>query len=190
MKQFIKKIKENKILNIITKIIKTILYVILIGLLFVILVQKVSRNNLSLGGIKIFTVVTGSMKPEYVEGDMLVSKEVAPETIKVGDNVVYQGEKGDMSGLIVTHKVISVREENGKYYFKTKGIANEIVDPEISEDQIYGKIIYKMGFLSILSRLMLNIYAYYILATIMGLLVSIQVVKIIYDNDDEEEQEQ
>ena len=73
MKQFIKKIKENKVINIISKIIKTIIYIILIGLLFVILVQKVSRNNLSLGGIKIFTVVTGSMKPEYVEGDMLVS---------------------------------------------------------------------------------------------------------------------
>ena len=41
---------------------------------------------------------------------MLVSKEVAPETIKVGDNVVYKGEKGDMTGLIVTHKVIEVRE--------------------------------------------------------------------------------
>lgn len=128
------------------------------------------------------------MKPEYVEGDMLVSKEVAPETIKVGDNVVYKGEKGDMTGLIVTHKVIEVREENGKYYFTTKGTANEIEDPEINEDQIYGKIIYKMGFLSFLSRVMLNIYAYYILATIMGLLVSIQVVKIIYDNDDEEKE--
>ena len=45
-----------------------------------------------------------------------------------------------------------------------------------------------MGFLSLLSRVMLNIYAYYILATIMGLLVSIQVVKIIYDNDDEEQE--
>ena len=188
MKQFIKKIKENKVINIISKIIKTIIYIILIGLLFVILVQKVSRNDLSLGGIKIFTVVTGSMKPEYVEGDMLVSKEVAPETIKVGDNVVYKGEKGDMTGLIVTHKVTKIREENGKYYFTTKGTANEIEDPEINEDQIYGKIIYKMGFLSFLSRVMLNIYAYYILATIMGLLVSIQVVKIIYDNDDEEKE--
>ena len=64
MKQLIKKIKENKVLNIISKIIKTIIYIILIGLLFVILVQKVSRNDLSLGGIKIFTVVTGAMKPE------------------------------------------------------------------------------------------------------------------------------
>ena len=64
MKQLIKKIKENKVLNIISKIIKTIIYIILIGLLFVILVQKVSRNDLSLGGIKIFAVVTGAMKPE------------------------------------------------------------------------------------------------------------------------------
>lgn len=189
MKKLIKKIKENKILNIILKIIRTILYIILLGLLFVIVVQKVSRNDLSLGGIKIFTVVTGSMNPEYKVGDMLISKEIDPQTIKIGDNVVYKGEKGDMEGLIITHQVISIREENGTYYFTTKGLANEIEDPEISEEQIYGKIVYKMKFLSVLSKIMLNVYAYYFLATIMGLLVSVQVVKIMYDEDDEEEQE-
>lgn len=185
MKGIIKKIKENKVLNIITKIIKAILYILLLGLLFVILVQKVSKNDLSLGGIKIFTVVTGSMQPEYSIGDMLISKEVDPSTIKVGDNVVYKGEKGDMKELTVTHKVISIREENNTHYYVTKGIANEIEDPEISETQIYGKIIYKMHFFSFLSRIMLNIYAYYFLATILGLLVSIQVVKIVYEEDEE-----
>ncbi|MDO4341773.1 MAG: signal peptidase I [bacterium] len=188
MKKLMKKIQNNKMLLTLTKIAKIIIYVILIALLFVIVVQKVSKNNLSIGGIKIFTVITGSMKPEYVEGDMLVSKVVDPSTIKIGDNVVYHGEKGDMAGLTVTHKVIDIRKENGKYFFKTKGTSNEIEDPEISESQLYGKIIYKMGFLSFLSRIMLNIYVYYTLVTIMGLLVSIQVVKIIYDKDEDEQE--
>lgn len=187
MKKLIDKIKNNKVLSIIFKIIKVIVYIVLIALLFVIVVQKVTRNNFSIGGVKVFTVVTGSMKPEYVEGDMLISKSVPSSEIKVGDNVVYHGEKGDMAGKTVTHKVIDIREENGVVYYKTKGTANQIEDPEIKYDQIYGKIVFKLPLLSKLSRLMLNVYAYYILTTIMGLLVSIQLVRVIFDKENDEE---
>ena len=190
MKQFIKKIKENKVINIISKIIKTIIYIILIGLLFVILVQKVSRNNLSLGGIKIFTVVTGSMKPEYQIGDIIVTKKVPAEELKVGDNVTYLGEKLDMAGLIVTHKIMNVRQADGKYYFITKGTANEIADPEINYSQIYGKVTYHTVVLSFIGRVMTNIIAYYAMFTVVGVLASYQIVKIIFEKEEDELEEQ
>lgn len=186
MKDMVNGIKNNKFLRGIFVLVKIILYVVLIGLLFVVVVQKVTKNNFSIGGVKVFTVVTGSMKPEYVEGDMLISKKVLSSEINVGDNVVYRGEKGDMAGKTVTHKVMEVREENGVTYYVTKGSANEFADPEISYNQVYGKIVCRIPILSELSRLMLNVYAYYILTTIMGLLVSIQLVRVIYDKDEDE----
>ena len=40
-----------------------------------------------------FAVITESMKPKYIKGDVLISKKVDPKTIKEGDVVVYLGKK-------------------------------------------------------------------------------------------------
>lgn len=84
-----------------------------------------------------------------------------------------------LRGKIVTHKIIEKREENGKLFFTTKGIANEEADPEISEDQIYGKIVYKTIILSFISKIINNIYAFYFLIFIP---IAIIICKLIIDN--------
>lgn len=183
------RIKNNKLIYIISLLIKFIIYAVLIMLLFIIVVQKISSNEFSIGGIKVFTVISGSMKPEYNVGDMLISKDVNPSTLKVGDSVVYRGEKGDMAGLTVTHKIISVREEGGTYYFVTKGNANLIEDPEISSNQILGKIIYKTVIFSFLSRVLLNIYVFYFFCVVVGIIFSYQVIRIMVDDEEVEDNE-
>ena len=180
-------IMNNLAVKTIYYAIKTIVTVILLMLLLVILVQKVSKNNLSVGGYRVFMIVSGSMVPEYNIGDILVSKEVEPSTINLNDNVVYRGEKGDMAGITVTHKVVGKSLQNGVYHFITKGVANEIADPEITQSQIYGKIIYKTVLFSVLSTFMLNPVAYYLIFIVIGLLVSYQIVKIIYEDEDDDD---
>lgn len=174
-----KNILDNKVLRIIGKIIYILLYVIVLLILLVVLIQRFSSNDISIAGFRIFNVATGSMVPEYQVGDILVSKEIEPEKVEIGDDIVYEGEKGDFKDRIVTHRVISKREENGKYYFTTKGIANEEADPEISQDQIYGKIIYKSVVLSLISKVINNIYAFYFLIFVP---ITIIICKIIVDN--------
>ena len=174
-----KKILENKALRIIGKIIYVLLYIIVLITLLVVLIQRFSNNNLTIAGFRIFNVATGSMIPEYNVGDILVSKEINPEDLQIGDNIVYMGEKQDFAGKLVTHQIIDKREENGKLYFTTKGIANAEADPEISEDQIYGKIVYKTIILSFISRIINNIYAFYFLIFIP---IAIIICKIIVDN--------
>ena len=133
------------------------------------------------------------MEPKYTIGDILISKKVSMSEINIGDDVTYQGTSGDMAGKVVTHSVINKSSENGVTYFITKGLANDLADPQIDETQIYGKVIYKTVFLSFLGRIMSNIVAYYILFIIVGLLVSYQIVKIIYEiryeEDDGEEKQ-
>lgn len=165
-----KKILDNKVIKIIGKIIYVLLYIIILVTLLVVLTQRFSNNNFTIVGFRIFNVATGSMVPEYNVGDILISKEIDPNELQVGDNIVYQGEKQDFKGKIVTHKIIEKREENGKLFFTTKGIANEEADPEISEDQIYGKIVYKT---------INNIYAFYFLIFIP---IAIIICKLIIDN--------
>ena len=46
----------------------------------------------------------------------------------------------NFNNLVVTHRIISERKEGSKYFFVTQGVANTGEDPEISEDNIYGKV--------------------------------------------------
>ena len=141
-----KKLKDFKTKienNIIYKILRGLLYVFVALLLVVIVVQKITHNNLSFGGFRVFMIVSESMKDEYNIGDILISKHVEAEDINIGDNITYLGSSGSFSGLVITHKVVEKRQIGDKYHFVTKGLANPISDPEITYDQVYGKVIYK-----------------------------------------------
>ena len=192
MKNLINKIKNNKAFKITYGIIKAIVTVILLVVLAVIIIQRVSNNEISVGGYRIYTVITPSMYPEYRVGDILVSKETEPEEVKVGDNVVYLGEEDDFKDKIVTHKVISIRKdkETGKINFITKGLNNIIEDPEIDEDQLYGVVVYKTLFLSFISRIMTSMVGCFAIFAIVMLVVSVQIViNIFFDGDDEDDEE-
>lgn len=189
MKKLITKIKENKVLKITYNFIKTIVMIVLVLVLAVILIQRVTNNKLSLGGYRIYTVVTRSMEPKYKVGDILISKEKNPQDIEIGDNVVYLGKEADFKNKIVTHKVIKINkdETTGKINFTTKGINNIVEDPEINEDQIYGVVTYKTVFLSYISRIMTSTVGCFIIFTIVTLFVSIQVVINIFSDDEDDE---
>lgn len=193
MKKIVNKIKNNKILSFLYKTIKFIVTFVLLIVLAVIIIQRVSDNKISLGGYRVYTVVTQSMFPEYRVGDILISKEVNPNGIKVGDNVVYLGKKDDFKDKIVTHKVLSINEDEktGKLNFVTKGINNIIEDPEISEEQIYGVVAYKTIFLSFISRIMTSMVGTFVLFAIVTLFVSVQIViNIFFDDEDDEDDNQ
>lgn len=193
MKDLISKIKNNKILSIIYGILRCIVTIMLLIVLAVIIIQRVTNNELSLGGYRIYTVVTQSMYPEYKVGDILVSKETKPSEIKVGDNVVYLGEKDDFKDKIVTHKVVNIKKDldSNKLIFTTKGLNNIIEDPEINEEQLYGVVVYKTIFFSFISRIMTSMVGCFVLFAIATLIISIQIViNIFYDEDDEDDEDQ
>jgi len=178
----------KKSIKITIKIIKAILTCFLIVVLLVILVQRFSRNNLSVGGIRIFNIVSESMTPDYQIGDILISKKVSAKNINIGDNVTYIGTDDKVKGLVITHAVIGKRLENGKYYFTTKGIANSLEDPEISEDEVYGKVVYKTIIFSLFGRAMNNVIAYYGLFVVVGVYLSYQLVAGFFLKDDGNEE--
>lgn len=155
------KIRENKVLKISGAVLYYVSLMVIIAILVVVIIQRVSNNNISVGGARIFNVATGSMVPKYEVGDILISKTVDLDKIKVGDDVVYLGNKDSFAGKVVTHEVIEIEEENGQYKFHTKGIANDTEDPVVSGSQIYGVIIYKVKILSFISKIIANIYAFY-----------------------------
>lgn len=148
-------------IKVLWKIIKFILIALLLLVFIVIIVQRISNNKMSVAGYGVYTVVSESMVPEYQIFDMLFAKKTNPTDINVGDDVVYQGKEGDFAGKIVTHRVIKKRGAPGAYTFTTKGIANDLEDPEIDSSQVMGKVLFKSKILSLISKVLSNSYGFY-----------------------------
>ena len=86
----LKKIINNKVFKIIGNIIYTICFLLVLSILIVVCIQRFSNNNITIGGMRIFSVVTGSMIPKYEIGDIIISKEIDASEINVGDDITYK----------------------------------------------------------------------------------------------------
>lgn len=174
-------------MRIMLRILKNIITIFLCVVLLLVLFQKFSKNKLVLGNIYIFQVVSESMMPEYKIGDIIVTKKTNPSSLKIGDDVTYIGSSESVKGMTITHRIISERIENGKYFFVTKGINNPIEDAEISEDNLFGKVVYKTILFSFVGRLMTNIVVYYILFVSVGVAFSYEVISSFVIKDKEKD---
>lgn len=158
-----KKLRENKLFKITKGIINIILMIFCILFVFVVCLQRFSNNELSFFDYRMFTVASGSMRPKYDIGDVLIAKKVAPEEIKVGDSISYLGKRGNFNGMIITHQVIEIEKEaNNNYIYHTKGLTNLVEDPIVEYDQVYGKIIYKSYILSFIYMIVSSRYGMFL----------------------------
>ena len=125
------------------KILKIIIYILLVIVLIytlLILVQKIVWKDKipEIFGIKNFIVSSGSMSPTINVGDLIFIKD--NEEIENQDIISFR-----IKDSIITHRIIEIKEENGKKQFKTKGDANDSEDEElINESNIEGKYIFKI----------------------------------------------
>ena len=169
------------------KKIGKILYKIMIGFIIFIMIwavlQKVSNNKFAICGIKIFTVITGSMIPVYNIGDIIIVKEESAEKLKINDDIVYNGEKGNVRNKTITHRIVEInKKEDGDYRIVTKGVANTARDPEINQTQVIGKVIGKVTIVNWILRVITNIYVWMLIPVFM--LVKLNVKKLKnYENN-------
>ena len=155
--------KKNKVINIIRTILNVVIGVVLAAFIVVVCLQRFSDNKISFFNYRMFTVVSESMKPKYDIGDVLIAKEIEPSKIKVGDTISYQGMTGDLANKVITHQVVKIEiDENGKYLFHAKGLANIVEDPVLSEDQVYGVVVYKSFVLSLVYRIVGTSIGFYL----------------------------
>lgn len=87
--------------------------------------------GLRLAGFRTFTVMSGSMEPNYPVGSMLYVSPVDYHTLKVGDVISYVANDDK---VVVTHRIaeIVVDENDANVWrFRTKGDANESPDANL-----------------------------------------------------------
>jgi signal peptidase len=91
-------------------------------------------------------VASGSMTPKISKGDVVIVKQIKQgsinyEDIKVGDILAYKH-----NNIIVVHRIINIVNDNNKYYFYTKGDANDFEDNfKIEEDNLIGIVKFKIN---------------------------------------------
>ena len=171
--------KEAKVIfKILSVIVKTILGICIVAVFSVIFVQRVSNNKFNIGGYSIYTIISPSMAPEYNVFDMIVAQKTDTDTLKKGDVIVYMGEVDDFKDKIVTHRIDKVYSGHKK--FVTKGDANDYPDPEITAEQIMGKVSKKLVILSFLSHIVNNIYGFYFIVFVpIVVIIFIEVMESI-----------
>ena len=177
------------ILKSIWSLFRTIVTIILVILIAVIVTQRVSNNQKAIAGFRVFNVITESMVPEYKVGDTILTKTVNPSELKIGDDITYMGKKDPFKGMIITHRIVKIeKQEDGKYLIQTKGLANDIEDPEINESQVYGKVIYKIKTISFLNGIIGNLFGMYFAIFIpFGIITFVEF--ILYKRDKETEED-
>ena len=187
----LRKILDSKYFQIPFKIVKFIIFLILIVYLAFIIVQRISGNQ-SIFGYRIFAVATGSMVPDYNVNDVLAIKEVDHDELQVGDDITYLGERQDVNGKIVTHRIIDIKTIDGKKTYITKGINNITEDPSIEDDQIYGKVMGKIPIVTEINHIIKNQYGFFFLifiplVTVIFLEIADTVTEIKHEKKDVEE---
>ena len=124
--------KSSDKLNNTLTVIGIIMCVILIPMLIVnctlIVKSFINKDEVpSIGGTMPFIVLTDSMYPDIKSGDLIICKEIAPEDIEVGDVISFYDPAGNGTS-VVTHKVVEIIDEEGKLFFRTRGINNNTDD--------------------------------------------------------------
>lgn len=80
----------------------------------------------TLGLMKPLVVISGSMEPQIMTGDLLIDTPVAMEDVEVGDVLSL---RDDVTDRLVTHRVIEVTEQaDGSWHVRMQGDANDSPD--------------------------------------------------------------
>ena len=155
--------KRKGALKKIWSFLEGIITILIVVTCLIIITQRLSDNEDSFMGYRLFKVETGSMIPKYNINDVILVTEKEPKDIKEGDDLVYVGLDGEYAGRIITHQVVRVEKKGVETEFYTKGLANNAEDPVVHAEQVIGVVKTKIQTLTLITNILLNPYSLYFL---------------------------
>ena len=140
--------------------------VVIIAVIFALLLA-----GARLVGLQVFTVLSGSMEPNYHVGSSIYVKEVEPASLKVGDAISFMISEN----TVATHRIIEVLpdEDNPNVIrFRTKGDNNSIPDTNpVHCNNVLGKVVGTIPLLGYVSDYVQNPPGTYIALGVAFILV-------------------
>ena len=124
-------------------------------------------------GLRVYTVMSGSMEPSYPTGALIYVKEIDPLTLRENDVITYHVNES----LTVTHRIVDIvfdSENSDSVCFRTKGDANNVADEIlVKPDNIIGISVFTIPYLGYLAQFIQNPPGRYIA-------LSVSVIIILY----------
>ena len=184
----IKTKKRISIKSIILKALIAFFAVLLLIILFTLLVyfvelksnEKSKKRTLPL--FNVYVIVSPSMEPKINVKDAVIVRRIKPQKLKKNDIITFVSKSNKYQGLTITHRIIDVKKEGKKYYFKTKGDNNNAPDNGyITSDDIYGKTILILPKLGYLQTFLGNAYGWILLVLFPCIVVIIIDIIKLYE---------
>ena len=166
------------------KVIKTLKIgvIIILAIIFIMLLTIFIKGQVNeekypdLFGYKSMIVLSGSMEPTIMKGDLIIVKKVNSNYLKAKDIIAFRNK----DKTITSHRIINVDEIDSKLYFKTKGDNNNTMDegvvvakdiegiyvsriPELGNFLMYIQTI--QGFITVTMFLLLIFSIYYFISS-------------------------
>ena len=88
-------------------------------------------------GVRPLVVAGISMEPAYERGDLALIREVEPESLEVGDVIVFT-----LRSTATIHRIIEIEDTAEGLRFTTQGDNVSRPDPPIAADAVEGKVVF------------------------------------------------
>ena len=135
-----------KVISKVLKIGSYCLFGLIIGMSLFVLTLRFLGESPSIFGYSFYYVLTQSMEPEIMAGEMILGKATDPEDLEVGDVITYIGQSGSLKDKMITHKIVEINGDE----ITTQGVANDVAAPPISPDQVLSRYVTKIPYAGML----------------------------------------
>ena len=108
---------------------------------------RASKGDFTPSKFNGYVVLTGSMEPNIMTNDVVITKKVEGSKLKIGDVITFKSSDARFYGAVITHRIIEIYQEPAttKYSYKTQGDNNNVADSAlVYDDNIFGKVILRI----------------------------------------------
>lgn len=156
-------------------------------LVVLIVVATVLMVGVRLFGLQVFSVLSGSMEPEYKTGSLIYVKEVDPYELATGDVITFMVSED----TVVSHRIAGVvpdDEEPSVLRFRTKGDANKSEDATmVHMNNIIGTPVFQIPYLGYVSNFVQEPPGTYYAIAMGALLLMLMFIPDLLDDDKKDE---
>lgn len=152
-------------------------------LVYLMIHQEISGGQTpSFGSYKLMIVMSGSMKPAFDTGSLIIVKKVDPYSVGVGEIITYKDVEN--TERLITHRVVDVVNLEKGVFFITKGDDNETRDFSLIPTQnVIGKVtgtIPYIGYLAMMSNAKIWVLLLVIIPVILAVIGELGAVGEIF----------
>ncbi len=170
------------------KTVKTVWNTFTTVLIVLVVIFAMLLVGARLVGLQVFTVLSGSMEPNYHTGSLIYVREVEPYTVEVDQVITFMLDED----TVATHRVVEVVPDEADpsvVRYRTKGDANDAVDGSLVHyKNVIGSPVFTIPYLGYVANYIQNPPGMYIAIAAGAILILLVFLPDLFESEVEEEE--